>query len=463
MEPPEAAGRCRLTVQVDCAKASVHGGFLVWLYRGEMARCPTLHRAMCTARTRSFVVFLCVVVGALDAGCGGSSRRAGGSSEARQALAPSVPASSRFASSVATIASGGFAGYALLTSGQVWAWGDDLEGQIGDGGAWYLSATPIEIPGLRGIVAIAAGANTAYALQSDGAILAWGDNSQDELGEATDSRQQKPQRIRAPGGIVAIAAGGWSAYALTRDGTIWAWGDDGLGQLGAAGSLPRAIPGRVPHLSGVIAIAAGQGNGYALRRDGTVWAWGDATLGQLGTQSCARSGSAGRGNQRCPAAGFPAAIRGLGSVTAIAAGADTAYALRRDGSVWAWGDDSFGALGSRVRRQFAEQPTRVRGLAHVVAIAAGSETAYAVLHDGSVWAWGRGVDGELGDGNATNRAVPTHVLMRAPVIQVAGGGAMAYALDRQGRIWAWGSGLYGQLGDGYLMSLDEPTRVLKLP
>jgi hypothetical protein len=159
----------------------------------------------------------------------------------------------------------------------------------------------------------------------------------------------------------------------------------------------------------------------------------------------------------------PVKIQGLGGVTAIAAGADTAYALRRDGSVWAWGDNSFGALGSPLGRQFAEQPTRVRGLAHVVAIAAGSDTAYAVLRDGNVWAWGRGIDGELGDGNATNRAVPTRVLTRAPVRQVEGGGAMAYALDRQGHVWAWGSGLYGQLGNGYLVSLDEPTRVLKVP
>jgi alpha-tubulin suppressor-like RCC1 family protein len=159
----------------------------------------------------------------------------------------------------------------------------------------------------------------------------------------------------------------------------------------------------------------------------------------------------------------PVEIQGLGGVTAIAAGGDTAYALRRDGSVWAWGDDSYGALGSHIRYQFADHPTRVRGLAHVVAIAAGSYTAYAVLRDGSLWAWGRGIDGELGDGNATNRVVPTRVLTRAPVKYVEGGGAMAYALDRSGQIWSWGSGFYGQLGNGYRVSLDEPTRVLTLP
>jgi hypothetical protein len=420
-----------------------------------MDRCSILHRAMPTATRRSLVVFVGVMFGAFGAGCGGSSRHAGSAPAARQVLAPPV--------AVAGIASGGFAGYALLTSGHVWAWGDDLEGQIGDGGAWNISAAPIEISGLSRIVAIAAGANTAYAVQSGGAVLAWGDNSQDELGAAAYSRREKPQRIHAPGGIVAIAAGGWSAYVLRRDGTVWAWGDDGLGQLGTAGPLPRATPGRVQHLRGVIAIAAGEGDGYALRRDGTVWAWGDASLGQLGTRRCGPEPSAKRGDRECPPPGVPVEIQGLLGAIAIAAGADTGYALRRDGSVWAWGDDSFGALGSPIGKQFAEQPTRVRGLADVVAIAAGSDTAYAVLRDGSVWAWGRGIDGELGDGDTTNRAVPTRVLTRAPVRQVEGGGAMAYALDRHGHVWAWGSGLYGQLGNGYLVSLDEPTRVLKVP
>jgi alpha-tubulin suppressor-like RCC1 family protein len=393
---------------------------------------------------RPLLVFTFAVVGALAAGCGGSSRRS---------ESGSAPA-------VVSIASGGFAGYALLANGHIWGWGDDLEGQIGDGGAWDLSTTPVEIPGLSHIVAVAAGANTAYALQSGGAVWGWGDNSQDELGDGAYSRQQTPQRIRAPSGVVAIAAGGWSAYALTRAGTVWAWGDDALGQLGTAGPLPRAVPGRVQHLSGVVAIAAGEGNGYALRRDGTVWAWGDASLGQLGTRRCGPSRSTQR---RCPPAGVPVQIHGLGDVMAIAAGADTVYALRRDGSVWAWGGDGFGALGSPLRREPADQPIQVRPLADVVAIAAGSSTAYAVQRDGSLWAWGKGIDGELGDGNPTNRSVPTRVLTRAPVVQVEGGGAMAYALDREGQIWAWGSGLYGQLGNGYLVSLDEPTRVLKLP
>jgi alpha-tubulin suppressor-like RCC1 family protein len=346
----------------------------------------------------------------------------------------------------------------------VWAWGDDLEGQIGTGGAWQLSATPVEVPGLSEVTAITGGQNTAYALRRDGTVWAWGDDVQDELGDNGSSPRQIPRRIGVPGGIVAIKAGAFSAYALRRDGTVWAWGDNDFGQLGTGGAvLPTGIPRRVRGLPAIVDIAAGSGDGYALDRDGRVWAWGDNGLGQLGTGGCAVSRALLRGGSQCPLAGGPVEVRDLNGVTAIAAGADTAYALRRDGTVWAWGDASFGALGSPTGHPFADQPIRIRGLEHVVAITAGTYSGYAVRRDGTVWAWGRGVDGELGDGSVANRAVPTRVLALTGVIGLAGGGTTAYALDRRGQVWAWGSGLYGQLGNGYiLVGVDEPIPVPRL-
>jgi alpha-tubulin suppressor-like RCC1 family protein len=216
-------------------------------------------------------------------------------------------------------------------------------------------------------------------------------------------------------------------------------------------------------LTGILAIAAGAGDGYALRRDGTVWGWGDDSLGQLGAGGCTAPQVTAHKGSGCPLAGAPVEVSGLSGVTAIAAGAYTVYALTRDGTVWAWGDNSFGALGRRIGRSSSAQPVRVTGLAHVRTIAAGSYTAYAVMRDGSVRAWGRGADGELGDGNAVDRAAPTRVLTQTHVIRVAAGGAMAYALDKGGQVWAWGSGLYGQLGNGYRESTAAPKAVQKLP
>jgi alpha-tubulin suppressor-like RCC1 family protein len=304
-----------------------------------------------------------------------------------------------------------------------------------------LSATPVEVPGLSEVTAITGGQNTAYALRRDGTVWAWGDDVQDELGDNGSSPRQIPRRIGVPGGIVAIKAGAFSAYALRRDGTVWAWGDNDFGQLGTGGAvLPTGIPRRVRGLPAIVDIAAGSGDGYALDRDGRVWAWGDNGLGQLGTGGCAVSRALLRGGSQCPLAGGPVEVRDLNGVTA-----------------------SFGALGSPTGHPFADQPIRIRGLEHVVAITAGTYSGYAVRRDGTVWAWGRGVDGELGDGSVANRAVPTRVLALTGVIGLAGGGTTAYALDRRGQVWAWGSGLYGQLGNGYiLVGVDEPIPVPRL-
>jgi alpha-tubulin suppressor-like RCC1 family protein len=319
---------------------------------------------------------------------------------------------------------------------------------------------PVEIPGLAHVRAVAAGANTAYALKSGGEVWAWGDNSEAELGDSGGPPREIPARIHATSGFVAIAAGMFSAYALRRDGTVWAWGNNAVGQLGTGDT--EAVHGRprpVQRLDGMIAIAAGASDGYALRRDGTVWAWGDDSLGQLGAGGCIASPASARDGSRCPPAGVPVQVKGLSGVSAIAAGSNTGYALRGDGTVWAWGDNGFGALGGRTGRQFAAWPVPVIGMRHVVRIAAGSASGYAVVSDGSVWAWGRGVDGELGNGSFRAWSLPGRVLAVTDAVSVAGGGAMAYALDRRGQLWAWGSGFYGQLGNGYRLAFDKPTLV----
>src|SRR6516225_5833958 len=117
---------------------------------------------MLTARRRWLVSVLCLLFGAFVGGCGGSSPR-------RLALGR-APIGSGSARSVAAIAAGGFAGYALLGNGRLWAWGDDIEGQIGTAGAWRLSTLPVEVAGLRNVVSISGGANSAYALQRDGTV-----------------------------------------------------------------------------------------------------------------------------------------------------------------------------------------------------------------------------------------------------------------------------------------------------
>ena len=146
----------------------------------------------------------------------------------------------------------------------------------------------------------------------------------------------------------------------------------------------------------------------------TVWAWGDGQFGGLGNGACDPNtvGEAG-----CPSSAVPVKVQGLTDVVAVADGFFTAYALRRDGTVWSWGNGAAGALGDgnpRCRPNLnatfgcpaTDVPVEVKGLGDVVAISAGAGTTYAVRHDGTVWAWGSGRNGELGDGNPHCTARP---------------------------------------------------------
>jgi len=361
---------------------------------------------------------------------------------------------------VVSIASGGYSGYALLRNGQVWAWGDDLEGQIGVAGQWYQSTLPVEVRDLPRATAIAGGMNTAYALLRNGTVWAWGDDAQDELG-AGDEPQEVPVPVHPLSKIVALDPGAFTVYALRRDGTVWAWGDNDFGQLGSGSLDPLpGTPHEVVRLRTVRSVAGGSSDGYALLRNGTVWAWGDNSLGQLGIPPCISSGGP---HSTCLLSSVPVQVRAIAHAIALTSSFDTAYALLRNGTVWAWGDNSLGELGDGTHHAFSDKPVRVRGLDHIVAIAAGSETCYALDGEGNLWAWGYGAYGQLGNARAASSDVPVRVQKVGHVVEVAGGGDMAYALDRDGNLWAWGYGGYGQLGDGYLVSLDVPTQVVGLP
>ncbi len=149
------------------------------------------------------------------------------------------------------------------------------------------SPLPVRIIGLSGVRAIAGGQEAGYALRRDGTIWAWGANDEGQLGNGTIVSSTVPVAVRNLTGVTAIAASseGASGYALRGDGTAWAWGLNNTGQLGNGTDDTSLVPVQVngtTGLVGVTAISAGSFSGYALRQDGTVWAWGSNFFGQLG-------------------------------------------------------------------------------------------------------------------------------------------------------------------------------------
>src|ERR1700682_4763438 len=176
---------------------------------------------------------------------------------------------------------------------------------------------------------------------------------------------------------VTLAASGPVASAPAA-GNAWAWGLNSDGELGN-GSVTRysglSTPQQVVNLSNLIAVAGGDQHSLALKSDGTVWAWGNNGWGQLGTGKYGRSIT-------------PVQVPGLSNVTAIASGDLHNLALKSDGTVWGWGFDYYGQVGNGTSGGNVLSPAQVKGLSGVVAVAAGGFTSFALKSDRTVWGWG---------------------------------------------------------------------------
>src|SRR5262249_11378416 len=256
---------------------------------------------------------------------------------------------------------------------------------------------------VTGAVAIAAGNFHSLALKSDSTVWAWGWNGQGQLGNGTFTTARPwgiatPAQVPGLTGVVAIAAGGHS-LALKPDGAVWAWGDNQYGQLGSGSFTPSAIasPAPVPGLTGVVAISAGGGHSLALKSDGTVWAWGWNSVGQLGSGAFTTSAPYGSAT--------PAQVPGLTGAVAISAGGRHSLAIKSDGTVLAWGNNYHGQLGNgaftTTDPRGIATPAQVPGPTGVGAISAGGSHSLAIKSDGTVWAWGWNGQGQLGNGTVT--------------------------------------------------------------
>lgn len=183
--------------------------------------------------------------------------------------------------------------------------------------------------------------------------------------------------------IVRIANSGATGFAVRGDGTVWSWGANASGALGNGSTGAYSlVPVQVSNMTGATDVAAGGSNGFALRNDGSVWAWGANTAGQLGNGSAVTQST------------VPVKVTNLTAVTAIGAGRYNGYAVRNDGTVWAWGAGSDGANGNNnacVNVDFpcaSRVPVQVSGLTGATTVTSFEYGGLALRTDGSIAGWG---------------------------------------------------------------------------
>jgi alpha-tubulin suppressor-like RCC1 family protein len=346
---------------------------------------------------------------------------------------------------------------ALRSDGTVWSWGANGSGQLGDGSS-AMRTSPASVPGLPATAAVAAGAEHSLALGQDGTLWSWGRNNNGQLGDGTTTDHSAPIAIIRPaemGTVIAIAAGDQHSLALTSDGAVWAWGGNTNGEIGDGTIEMRLTPVRVSATTGmsnIVAVAAGANHNLALTSAGRLWAWGLNTNGQLGD---------GTASTQISPVSVSAASIAAGALIGISAQGHHSLGVRPDHSLWSWGADEKGQLGHGVvstapQTQMAPVMT-LSGLFEAAHANGGSSHSLAVKQDGSSWAWGGNDAGQLGDGTTSNRAVPTRVLAIEYVVDASGGERHSTALSLDGLVHAWGDNATGQLGDGTTTSQPIPV------
>jgi alpha-tubulin suppressor-like RCC1 family protein len=338
--------------------------------------------------------------------------------------------------------------------GHVWAWGDNFYGQLGNG-TTNNSDVPVQVSNLTNVRAIATGGVFSLALKLDGTVWAWGANYYGQLGNNSTANSSVPGEVANLTGVTAIAAGGGHGLALKNDGTIWAWGWNQYGQIGNGDTSNRLAPTQVVGLTSVVAIAGGTAHSLALTADGTVWAWGAGFVGQLGDGGTNR-------------ATIPTPVLGLSGITAIDAGTFHSLAVKSDGTAWSWGLNTSGQLGNTTSSTFVTTPVQVLDSANaplggVAAVAGGGNLSLALRSNGEVAAWGDNTYGELGQGTFGKRLLRAkHVGGLTEVRAIASGNLHALALRSDGTVLSWGFNSVGQLGNGTNSSSDTPAVVSSL-
>jgi alpha-tubulin suppressor-like RCC1 family protein len=240
-------------------------------------------------------------------------------------------------SGVVQFAAGGAHSLALRGSGEIATWGGNTFGTIGNGTSGdgrEAGVTLPVFPELSRVVSVSAGGSMDAAVLSDGAVATWGENKQGQLGDGTTDEKNVPTRVRGLAGVKAVAVGGVGSLgghmlAMLDDGTVMAWGSNEEGQLGDGTTEGSSVPVHVKGLATVVAISAGPSHSLALLADGTLMAWGSNTFGQLGIPGIASSTT-------------PRPV--MRGVADISAGLRYSLAVK-DGKAFAWGWNHFGVLG----------------------------------------------------------------------------------------------------------------------
>lgn len=307
--------------------------------------------------------------------------------------------------SVRQVAAGNNASYVLLENGDLYSFGYNNSGQLGQGTVGSGSGTPGRVVGLSGVTYVDAKCESAAAIDNVGRLYVWGSNAGGQLAVGSaGGANGMPTQIGS--NVIDVAVGCDFMVALTADGQIWGWGSNWAGQLGTGNTIPRYSPYAVAGLGGAVSVGAGYYHAMAVMADGTLRTWGYNAYGQLGL-----------GNTSTPVL-TPSTPSGITTVK-YAAGGDyhTVIGIQNkqdDMEVWTAGDNTNGQLAGG---------TAMPGPRSTFAVATSAYTNSPSLRRTGLVAnfasdlfWHNPSTGQTGFWNGSTTAGPTNIFNALPTI-----------------------------------------------
>ncbi len=278
-----------------------------------------------------------------------------------------------------------------MTSGQVWGWGLQFCGEVGNG-SYSLVVDPVQISDVEGLQ-ISAGSQTS-AILKNGVLWMAGRNDFGQVGNISSMAYSKFQSFTTLSNVKQVAPGWQTTFVLQDNGTLYGWGYNGNGLIGEDVKKDYFTPKQI--MTGVDTCAVSKwdnANVAVVKKDGSLWTWGLNVAGQIGD---------GTDQQTM------APVQVMDNISAVAIGNRFMAAIDTDGSLWTWGDNSYGQLGDGSTTN-AAQPHKI--MEEVESVELGPNYAVALKVDGSVWTWGANDLSQLGDGTKTAyRATPQQVI-----------------------------------------------------
>lgn len=322
---------------------------------------------------------------------------------------------------------------AQKSDGTLWAWGDNVYGQLGAGDC-IRRYEPVQVGADNDWKTFSCGNSYTLAVKKDGTLWGWGVIIvRGYKGDFTLSYGDKPVQINNDAYWQQVSAGYGYALAIKTDGTLWSWGFDSPhdGQLGLGDAVSRDKPTQVGADVDWVDISCFLNHSAAIKKDGTLWTWGCNFACALGL---------GVENYNVMSKTVPTLITGTGWKS-VSCGSYYTTAVKQDGTLWAWGHNEI--LGIE---QTIYEPLQIGKGTNWQEISAGYNHIIARKANGSIWGWGHGFQGQLGLSDSNNRKSPCQIGDEFDWQTISAGSEHTAAIKQDGSIWVWGSNSAGQLG-----------------